>query len=239
MLDKREWVKRHADHLRRAPDARAARPCRHVRRHPHRAGDARVARRRALHAQRGLQHHVRPRRHRGDDDCARARPARCRAATARRLCTTPPAGTIRAHARWAGGAWWAGEGRDRVESVSFVNVPSFVLHGGLNVKLGVAAASRRRRLRRRLLRHRRQRGGRPADRCRASARVAARRHGDQDTRSSPRHTIAHPLEPGLRGIYGTIFTGPPSDERADLRERHDLRRRRSGSIAVRHRHVPP
>ena len=31
------------------------------------------------------------------------------------------------------------------------------------------------------------------------------------------HTIAHPLEPGLRGIYGTIFTGPPSDERADLR----------------------
>jgi proline racemase len=31
------------------------------------------------------------------------------------------------------------------------------------------------------------------------------------------HTIAHPLEPGLKGIYGTIFTGPPSDERADLR----------------------
>ena len=30
-------------------------------------------------------------------------------------------------------------------------------------------------------------------------------------------TIAHPLEPGLHGIYGTIFTGPPSDERADLR----------------------
>ena len=31
------------------------------------------------------------------------------------------------------------------------------------------------------------------------------------------HQIAHPLEPGLHGIYGTIFTGPPSDERADLR----------------------
>ncbi len=31
------------------------------------------------------------------------------------------------------------------------------------------------------------------------------------------YTIAHPLEPGLHGIYGTIFTGPPSDERADLR----------------------
>ena len=30
-------------------------------------------------------------------------------------------------------------------------------------------------------------------------------------------TIAHPLEPGLHGVYGTIFTGPPSDESADLR----------------------
>jgi proline racemase len=30
-------------------------------------------------------------------------------------------------------------------------------------------------------------------------------------------TIAHPLEPGLRGIYGTIFTGPASDDRADLK----------------------
>ena len=30
-------------------------------------------------------------------------------------------------------------------------------------------------------------------------------------------TIVHPLDPGLTGIYGTIFTGPPSDERADLR----------------------
>ena len=31
------------------------------------------------------------------------------------------------------------------------------------------------------------------------------------------HTIVHPLEPGLRGIYGTIFTGPPNDASADLR----------------------
>src|SRR5436305_7547413 len=31
------------------------------------------------------------------------------------------------------------------------------------------------------------------------------------------HAIAHPLEPGLHGIYGTIFTGPPNDDRADLR----------------------
>jgi proline racemase len=31
------------------------------------------------------------------------------------------------------------------------------------------------------------------------------------------HDVIHPLEPQLRGIYGTIFTGPPSDARADLR----------------------
>jgi proline racemase len=30
-------------------------------------------------------------------------------------------------------------------------------------------------------------------------------------------TVTHPLEPGLHGIYGTIFTGPPNDDRADLR----------------------
>ena len=67
----------------------------------------------------------------------------------------------------------------RVESVAFVNVPSFVLHGGLSVKLGVADDSRRRRVRRRLLRDRRQRSGRAADRRRAPARAAPRRHGDQ------------------------------------------------------------
>jgi trans-L-3-hydroxyproline dehydratase len=31
------------------------------------------------------------------------------------------------------------------------------------------------------------------------------------------HAIVHPLDAGLTGIYGTIFTGPPSDEHADLR----------------------
>jgi proline racemase len=30
-------------------------------------------------------------------------------------------------------------------------------------------------------------------------------------------TIAHPLDPGLTGIYGTIFTGPPAGDGADLR----------------------
>src|SRR5437667_443857 len=30
-------------------------------------------------------------------------------------------------------------------------------------------------------------------------------------------SIVYAIEPGLRGIYGTIFTGPPNDARADLR----------------------
>src|SRR6476469_5690826 len=56
-----------------------------------------------------------------------------------------PAGTVRARARLApggagragqaGGAGGAGGETERVESVAFLNVPSFVLHGGLPVKL--------------------------------------------------------------------------------------------------------
>ena len=30
-------------------------------------------------------------------------------------------------------------------------------------------------------------------------------------------TVVHPNEPGLTGIYGTIFTGPPSAPGADLK----------------------
>src|SRR4029434_8237113 len=30
-------------------------------------------------------------------------------------------------------------------------------------------------------------------------------------------TVVHPAEPGLTGIYGTIFTGPPTVAGADLR----------------------
>jgi proline racemase len=138
-----------------------------------------------------------------------------------------PAGTIRARARWGGEAGGAGRaGRAgvagqttvaaRVESVSFINVPSFVLHGGLNVKL----ASRQIRVDVAF-------GGAfyaivdseavglPID---AAHLPELRRVGMEikDAIESV-HDIAHPLERGLQGIYGTIFTGPPSDESADLR----------------------
>ena len=137
-----------------------------------------------------------------------------------------PAGTIRARARVkragesgrAGGAG-ASEGAEcdagRVESVAFLNVPSFVIHGGLRVKL----ASRQIR----------------ADVAFGGAFYAIvdseavglpidvphlpelRRVGMEIKHAiEAAQTFVHPIEPGLRGIYGTIFTGPAGDE-ADLR----------------------
>jgi trans-L-3-hydroxyproline dehydratase len=97
-----------------------------------------------------------------------------------------------------------------------VNVPSFVLHGGLTVKL----ASRQIR----------------ADVAFGGAFYAIvdseavglpidlphlpelRRVGMEIKHAiEAAQAIVHPLEPGLKGIYGTIFTGPPGDDRADLR----------------------
>jgi trans-L-3-hydroxyproline dehydratase len=123
-----------------------------------------------------------------------------------------PAGAIRARATV--GAGEAG-GVGRVESVAFVNVPSFVLHAGLAVKL----ASR-------TIRADVAFGGAfyaivdsesvglPID---AAYLPELRRVGmDIKHAIEATQTVVHPLEPGLRGIYGTIFTGP-SDDGADLR----------------------
>jgi proline racemase len=124
-----------------------------------------------------------------------------------------PAGTIRAVARVGTGT--AGKA-GRVQSVAFLNVPSFVLHAGLTVKPGA-----------RQIRADVAFGGAfyaivdseavglPID---VHHLPELRRVGMEIKHAiEAAHTIAHPLEPGLRGIYGTIFTGPPSDERADLR----------------------
>ena len=118
-----------------------------------------------------------------------------------------PAGTVRARAQLVDG---------RVKSVAFVNVPSFVLHGGLTVTL----ASR-------TIRADVAFGGAfyaivdseaaglPID---AAHLPELRRVGMEIKHAiEAAQTIVHPLDPGLTGIYGTIFTGPPSDERADLR----------------------
>jgi proline racemase len=144
-----------------------------------------------------------------------------------------PAGTIRARAKTSdgktGGAGGAGRaegagpaGRDedapnvRVESVSFQNVPSFVLHGGIAVKL----ASR-------TIRADVAFGGAfyaivdseavglPID---VAHLPELRRVGMEIKHAIEAvQTIVHPLDAGLTGIYGTIFTGPPSGDRADLR----------------------
>ncbi|MGH9141032.1 MAG: proline racemase family protein [Vicinamibacterales bacterium] len=147
-----------------------------------------------------------------------------------------PAGTIRARAKMragkepaAGEAGRAGEDghtggaaeaaralKRRVESVSFLNVPSFVLHGGMMVKL----ASR-------TIRADVAFGGAfyaivdseavglPID---AAHLPELRRVGMEIKHAiEAAQTIVHPLDAGLVGIYGTIFTGPPNDEASDLR----------------------
>jgi proline racemase len=131
-----------------------------------------------------------------------------------------PAGTIRARATSLVGGRASpreDEQRDvRVERVSFLNVPSFVLHGGLMVKLGP--------------RHVRadvafggvfyaivdsEAAGLPID----IAHVPELRRAGMEIKSAidAAHAIAHPLEPRLQGMHGTIFTSPPHDDRADLR----------------------
>jgi proline racemase len=211
MLDKREWVKRHADHLRRAlmleprghadmygailtepvmPGSHAGVLFMHNEGYSTMCGHGVIAVT-TIALERGL---LMP----GGDGAT--------------VVYDSPAGTIRAQARWAERAGGAG----RVESVSFVNVPSFVLHGGLMVKL----ASRQ-------LRADVAFGGAfyaivdseavglPID----IAHLPELRRVGMEIKNAieATATIAHPLEPGLRGIYGTIFTGPASDDRADLK----------------------
>jgi proline racemase len=133
---------------------------------------------------------------------------------------TPPAQARERAAREAsasGGGASREKCRDtRVESVSFLNVPSFVLHGGLTVKLAT-----------RSIRADVAFGGAfyaivdgeavglPID---AAHLPELRQVGMEIKRAiEATHTIQHPREAGLRGIYGTIFTGPASDSQADLR----------------------
>lgn len=118
-----------------------------------------------------------------------------------------PAGTIRATASVVNG---------RVERVAFANVPSFVLAGGLAVKAGS-----------RQIRVDVAFGGEfyaivdseavglPLD---AAHLPELRRAGAEIVRAVEAvQEFAHPLDPSVRGIDGTIFTGPPREEGADLR----------------------
>jgi trans-L-3-hydroxyproline dehydratase len=118
-----------------------------------------------------------------------------------------PAGAVRA--RFA-------RANNRVERVAFVNVPSFVLHAGLPVKL-----------RDRTLRADVAFGGafyaivdaEAAGLTLEPRRLPEIRRAGMDIKEQVEAAIAvvHPLENGLKGIYGTIFTGPPAVQGADLR----------------------
>ena len=127
-----------------------------------------------------------------------------------------PAGQIRTRARVRRDA-----GSTRVERVSFVNVPSFTLHAALPIRLGSREVSVDVAFG----------GAFYAIVDAESAGLPVRAEYLSDLRRAGmaiKHAVeaavqvAHPEEPGLNGIYGTIFTGPPSSETAAPAQRDDL-----------------
>ncbi len=131
-----------------------------------------------------------------------------------RVVFDAPAGQITATAQVAPSS--GGSGGPRVQSVAFANVPSFVLHPGLVVRVGT-----------REIRTDVAFGG--AFYAIVDAESAGvpiqpgrltdlRRLGMEIKRAvEAAVNVVHPLDPGLAGIYGTIFTGPPARADADLR----------------------
>jgi proline racemase len=213
MLDKREWLKRHADHLRRAlmleprghadmygailtepvaPGSHAGVLFMHNEGYSTMCGHGIIAVT-TIALERGL---LDP----GGDGCS--------------VVYDTPAGTVRARAMGAGDG--ARGGPRRVAAVAFQNVPSFVLYAGLPISLAkgkvrvdvafggafyamVDAES----------------VGLPID----VAHLPQLRQVGMEIKHAieAAHTVAHPADPALHGIYGTIFTGPPSETGADLR----------------------
>jgi trans-L-3-hydroxyproline dehydratase len=127
------------------------------------------------------------------------------------LVIDAPAGQIRTRAELT-----TVSGQRRVSSVSFVNVPSFVFASRVPVRLGARTV--------------------PVDVAfggafyaivdaeAAGVPVLPERLTDlRQAGMAIKHaieaqlTVVHPSEPGLAGIYGTIFTGPPTVAGADLR----------------------
>jgi proline racemase len=123
-----------------------------------------------------------------------------------------PAGPVEARAQVSKTT----DGRSRVTSVAFRNVPSFVLEAGLSIKLPTRIV--------------------PVDIAFGGAFYAIvdaeavgvpitptrlpelRRVGMEIKHAVERlRQVVHPLDPGLKGIYGTIFTSPPENADAHLK----------------------
>ncbi len=134
-----------------------------------------------------------------------------------------PAGLIRARAhlvgrdRGHGGSTAPDAAPIRVEKVSFINVPSFVLQAGLRLKAGgrdlavdVAFGGAFYAL------VDSEAAGVPLDR--AHVQELRRLGMEIKQQVESRQKIVHPQDPGLTGIYGTIFTAPAQSEDADLRQ---------------------
>ena len=207
MLEKREWLRKHADHLRRAlmleprghadmygamlteavhPGSHAGLLFMHNEGYSTMCGHGVMAVT-TIALERGL---VMP----GGDGST--------------IVYDTPAGTIRATATF--------NGNGKVERVSYLGVPSFVLQGGIAVTIGS-----------RTIRADVAFGGAfyaivdceaiglPID---AGHLPQLRRAGMEIKEAiGKKQTIVHPLGAGLNGIYGTIFTGPPHGDGADLR----------------------
>jgi trans-L-3-hydroxyproline dehydratase len=210
MLEKREWVRRRQDHIRRAlmheprghadmygavltepvtPDADAGVLFMHNEGYSTMCGHGVIAVT-TIALERGLL-------------LPRGEPAR--------LVLDSPAGPIHVRAEVSGAA-----AARRVRSVAFENVPSFVLLPGIDVRAGgrqaradvafggafyaIADAESL---------------GLPLE---SSRLPDLRRIGMEIKHAVEKaHRVAHPLDDGLKGVYGTIFTGPPRTGGADLR----------------------
>jgi proline racemase len=214
MLQKREWMRRHVDHVRRAlmleprghadmygalltepvsPGSHAGVLFMHNEGYSTMCGHGVIAVT-TIAIERGLlTEGERPQEHRRD------------------LVLDTPAGTIHARARVVGST-----DQPRVDSVAFINVPSFVYSAGHAVKVGT-----------RELRVDIAFGGAFYAIVDTEAigiplevpRLPELRRIATDIKASLERSasITHPADPGLTGLYGVIFTGPPHDPEAHLR----------------------
>ena len=215
MLDKREWAGRHADHLRRAlilePRGHAD-MCGAVLTEPTSPG---------AHAGVLFFHNGGYSSMSGHGVIAVTTIAIERALVmpggdGTTIVFDTPAGTVRAIATVTEAASSGSERQVRVERVTFSNVPAFVLYAGVPVQLGA-----------RHLRADVAYGGAfyaivDAEAAGVTidiAHVPELRRGGIALREAVERavTIAHPSHGSTAAIDGTIFTGPPHDSGADLR----------------------